>query len=112
MVAPFSNYGKLNVDIFAPGVKIYATTPDNTYEYLEGTSMASPNTAGVVALIRSYFPNLSASEVKNVLLESGVSINREVRIGGAKGDKKPFSTLSKSGKIVNAYNAILLASKK
>jgi cell wall-associated protease len=112
MVADFSNYGKLNVDIFAPGVQIYATTPDNTYNYLAGTSMASPNAAGVVALIRSYFPNFNAAEVKNILLESGITINRDVRVGGAKGDKKPFSSLSKTGKIVNAYNAILLATQK
>ncbi|MFY7811668.1 MAG: S8 family peptidase [Flavobacterium sp.] len=112
MVANFSNYGKLNVDIFAPGVKIYATTPENTYEYLEGTSMASPNAAGVVAMIRSYFPTLKASEVKNILLESGISINKEVKVGGEKGDRKPFYSLSKTGKIVNAYNAILLAEQK
>ena len=112
MVAGFSNFGKLNVDIFAPGVKIYATTPDNTYEYLEGTSMASPNAAGVVAMIRSYFPKLNAAEVKNILLESGISINKDVKVGGVKGGKKPFSSLSKTGKIVNAYNAILLATEK
>jgi cell wall-associated protease len=112
MVASFSNFGKLNVDIFAPGVKIYATTPDNTYEYLEGTSMASPNAAGVVAMIRSYFPKFNAAEVKNILLESGISINKDVKVGGVKGDKKPFISLSKTGKIVNAYNAILLAIQK
>ena len=111
MVANFSNYGKLNVDIFAPGVEIYATTPNNSYEFLEGTSMAAPNAAGVVAMIRSYFPNLKAHEVKNILLESGISINKEVKVGKS-GTKKPFSELSKTGKIVNAYYAVLLATQK
>ncbi len=59
VVARFSNIGKVNVDVFAPGVKIYATTPENTYKYLQGTSMASPNVAGVAAMIRSYYPKLS-----------------------------------------------------
>lgn len=111
MVASFSNYGKLNVDIFAPGVEIYATTPNNTYEFLEGTSMASPNAAGVVAMIRSYFPKLKANEVKSILLESGISINKDVKVGKS-GAKKQFSQLSKSGKIVNAYYAVLLAIQK
>lgn len=111
LVANFSNYGKMNVDIFAPGVEIYATTPNNLFEFLEGTSMASPNAAGVVAMIRSYFPNIKAHEVKNILLESGISINKEVKVGKS-GNKKPFSELSKTGKIVNAYNAILLATQK
>ena len=52
------------MDVFAPGVKIYATTPNNTYKYLQGTSMASPNVAGVAALIRSYYPKLSAKTSK------------------------------------------------
>jgi cell wall-associated protease len=68
--------------------------------------------AGVVALIRSYFPNLKANEVKNILLESGITINRDVKVGGLKGEKKQFNGLSKTGKIVNAYNAILLATQK
>src|SRR5690606_26096865 len=55
-VASFSNYGKRSVDVFAPGVQIYSTVPDNGYENLQGTSMASPATAGVAAIIMSYFP--------------------------------------------------------
>jgi subtilisin family serine protease len=111
MVARFSNYGKINVDIFAPGVKIYATTPENTYEFLQGTSMAAPNVAGVAALIRSYYPKLSAQEVKHILIDSGVTISANVIVGGKANDIRPFSELSKSGKIVNAYNALLLAEK-
>lgn len=111
LVASFSNYGKNNVDIFAPGVKIYATTPLNTYEYLEGTSMASPNVAGVAALIRSYYPNLTASEVKQIILESGTSLSNTITVGEDK-HKAKFSDISKTGKIVNAFNALLLAEKK
>jgi subtilisin family serine protease len=110
MVAGFSNYGKNNIDIFAPGDKIYATTPLNTYEYLQGTSMASPNVAGVAALIRSYYPSLTAVQVKQIIMESGTSLSNSVTVGEDR-HKASFSNVSKSGKIVNAYNALLLAEK-
>jgi cell wall-associated protease len=111
VVARFSNIGQVNVDVFAPGVKIYATTPENTYKYLQGTSMASPNVAGVAAIIRSYYPKLSASQVKHILMDSGVSISTNVIVGGNPKDSRSFTNLSKSGKIVNAYNALLMADK-
>lgn len=111
VVARFSNIGKVNVDVFAPGVKIYATTPNDTYKYLAGTSMASPNVAGVAALIRSYYPKLSAKQVKHILMDSGVAITTDVIVGGKPTDTRSFTTLSKSGKIVNAYNALLMAEK-
>ncbi len=110
MVAGFSNFGKNNVDIYAPGAKIYATTPLNTYEYLQGTSMASPNVAGVATLIRSYYPNLTAVQVKQIIMESGTPLKNLVAIGEDK-HKANFADASKSGKIVNAYNALLLAEK-
>lgn len=110
MVASFSNYGAENVDIFAPGAKIYATTPENTYEYLQGTSMASPNAAGVAAMVRAYYPSLTAAEVKQVLMESGITLTQDIKVGERK-IQKPFNTVSKSGKIINAYNAIILADK-
>lgn len=111
IIAPFSNYGKMNVDVYAPGMEIYATTPNNTYKYEQGTSMASPNVAGVAALIRSYFPNLTAKQVKYILLNSGTTIDAKVAVGGDSKDMRPFSELSKSGKIVNAYNAFKMAEK-
>jgi subtilisin family serine protease len=111
LVARFSNIGKINVDVFAPGVKIYATTPKNTYSFLQGTSMAAPNVAGVAALIRSYYPKLTAKQVKHILMDSGVAIESEVIVGGKPADTRPFSALSKSGKIVNAYNALQMAEK-
>jgi cell wall-associated protease len=109
VVANFSNYGSINVDVFAPGVKIYASTPNNTYKYLAGTSMASPNAAGVAALIRSYYPKLSAKQVKHILMDSGVAINMKVAVGEA--NQMDFASLSKSGKIVNAYNALIMAAR-
>ncbi|AWG20800.1 peptidase S8 [Flavobacterium faecale] len=110
VVARFSNFGKLNVDVFAPGVQIYATTPENTYRFLQGTSMASPNVAGVAALIRSYFPKLTASQVKHILMDSGVAVTTDIIVGGKPSDMRPFADLSVSGKMVNAYNAFLMAS--
>ena len=119
LVAPFSNYGKNNVDLFSPGVQIYATVPENKYKFLDGTSMAAPEVAGVAALIRAYFPKLKAREVKQILMESGLTPTvKEVLVGGRgeeeEGEAKRmlFSELSKSGKIVNAYNAIILAAQR
>ncbi|WPR72194.1 S8 family peptidase [Flavobacterium sp. NG2] len=111
LVAKFSNIGKINVDVFAPGVQIYASTPNNSYKYLQGTSMASPNVAGVAALIRSYYPKLTATQVKHILMDSGVAVPLEVIVGGNNQDIRPFAELSKTGKIVNAYNALLMADK-
>lgn len=108
MVASFSNFGKANVDIFSPGNEIYATIPNNKYKYLQGTSMASPNAAGVAALIRSYYPSLTASQVKHIIMDSGSPITATVAVGETK-TNAPFSNICVSGKIVNAYNAILMA---
>lgn len=111
LIASFSNYGKDNVDVFAPGVKIYATTPNNEYEYLQGTSMAAPEVAGVAALIRSYFPKLKAAEVKQIIMQSGLTTSINVSLGGNPNFTKPFGEASKSGKMVNLYNAMILADK-
>ena len=108
MVAPFSNWGAINVDVFAPGMEIYATVPFDKYKYEQGTSMASPNVAGVAALIRSYYPSLSAKQVKQILMDSGVAIPLNVKLGQT-AEVYPFAKASRSGKIVNAYNALLMA---
>ena len=115
--AAFSNYGKINVDIFAPGVQIYSTIPENEYEYFNGTSMAAPGVVGVAALIRSYYPKLSAKQVKHIIMNSGTKIDFEViKPGSASqtnptGIKVPFSELSVTGRIVNAYNALKMADR-
>lgn len=110
LVANFSNYGKINVDVFAPGVQIYSTTPNNEYEEASGTSMASPNVAGVAAMIRSLYPNLTAPQVKKIILESGISPNIEVLVGKPQKTEN-FRNISRTGKIVNLYNALIMADK-
>jgi subtilisin family serine protease len=111
LVARFSNYGKTNVDVFAPGTQIWSTTPNNEYEFLQGTSMAAPAVAGVAAVIRSYYPKLSAAQVKNIIMKSGLSSSSEVMVGGNSDDIRSFSELSVSGRMVNLYNALIMASK-
>lgn len=111
MIAGFSNYGKYNVDVFAPGAKVYSTTPENEYDTKGGTSMAAPAVAGVAALIRSYYPKLSAEQVKQVILDSGLPVKTNVVVGGNPEDVRPFGDLTKSAKMVNAYNALIMASQ-
>jgi cell wall-associated protease len=109
-LADFTNYGKKTVDLFAPGYFLKTTYPDNLYFYRDGTSMATPIVCGVAALVRSYYPKLTAAQVKQIILDSGVAYDLQVQVPGEKeGVLKPFSELSKSGKVVNAYNALLMA---
>ncbi len=110
LVAPFSNYSPDYVDIFAPGMEIYSTTPFNEYENQQGTSMAAPVVTGVAAVIRSYFPDLTAEQVKQVIMESAVRQNKKVKEPGSE-VLVPFSQLSVTGGVVNAYEAIQLAGK-
>ncbi len=109
LVASFSNYGKLNVDLFAPGLEIYSTVPKNEYRSIQGTSMAAPEVSGVAALIRSYYPELSASQVKHILMNSGIKVDLNVKLPGGEGKLVPFSDLSVSGRVLNAYNALKMA---
>ena len=111
LVAGFSNYGKTNVDIFAPGTKIWSTTPNDKYEYLQGTSMAAPAVTGIAAMVRSLYPELSDEQVKEVILKSGVSSDASVIVGGEPSNTQEFASLSKSGKMANLYNALILANK-
>ncbi|WP_027394099.1 S8 family serine peptidase [Aquimarina latercula] len=107
----FSNYGKNNVDIFAPGEDIYTLEPNNKYDFQSGTSVAAPVVSGVAALIKGYYPSLKMLKIKEIIMNSGVKYNIDVEIDQEDGTKKliPFSELSKSGKIVNAYNALIMA---
>ena len=108
-VAEFSNYGKKGVDVFAPGVDIYSTVPGSKYEEKSGTSMAAPATTGVAALLKSYFPNLTAAQIKKIIMDSSVKVaDFRVNKPGTKEIVK-FSDLSSTGGMVNAYNAIKMA---
>jgi subtilisin family serine protease len=108
--ASFSNYGKTSVDVFAPGVKIYSTTPKSTYTEHDGTSMASPVVAGLAALIRSYYPKLTAIQVKEIILKSVVKIDHKVVVKDGDSKRKvAFADLCTTGGIINAYNALKLA---
>jgi subtilisin family serine protease len=110
-VAGFSNYGKMDVDVFAPGVSIYSTIPGNKYASFNGTSMATPVVAGVAAVLKSYFPGLSASEIKEIILESAVKKDLTVYRPGDDKEVK-FSELSVTGAQANLYNAVSLAIQK
>ena len=105
LIANFSNYGLKTVDFFAPGVDIYSTVPNNKYEDASGTSMACPATAGVAAIIRSYFPELSASEVRDVLMKTVETTRKKVRVPGTK-KKVRVKEICISGGFLSAENAI------
>jgi subtilisin family serine protease len=110
LTAAFSNYGKSEVDVFAPGMRIYSTVPGgNTYANADGTSMASPVVAGLAAFILSYYPALSAEQVKYVIEKSATAPQIDVTVPGTTKHTK-LSDISKSGGIINAYEAIKLAS--
>ena len=109
LLASFSNYGMI-VDIFAPGVDIYSTDNYNKYRSSSGTSDASPVVSGVAALVLSYFPDLSATELKNILLSSATDYsNLKVRVPGKYNKKKKFKKLCSNPKVVNAYQALVKA---
>ena len=110
IVAYFSNYGK-SVDVFAPGMNIYSTVPENGYENQQGTSMASPVVAGIAALILEYYPNLSAEQVKYCIEKSAIVPPSSLKVIKPGTDKETtISELAKTGGIVNAYGALKLAS--
>ncbi|MBL0129839.1 MAG: S8 family serine peptidase [Chitinophagaceae bacterium] len=110
ITASFSNYGKKEVDVFAPGVKIYSTVPGgNTYQNLQGTSMASPVVAGLAAFLLEYYPNLSAAQVKTVIEKSSTKLTEKVKTPET-GEMASLGDLSRTGGLANAYEAIKLAS--
>lgn len=112
LLASFSNYGYKSVDVFAPGVKIYSTMPESTYKEQDGTSMAAPVVAGLAALIRSYYPEFSAEEVKKIILNSVTKVDEKVKIEVNGASRKVYlDEISVAGGIVNAKKAIELADK-
>ena len=111
LAANFSNYGKAQVDVFAPGVDILSTVPGGGYKRESGTSMAAPVVSGVAALLMSYFPNLSAADVKRILLDSSTRFanQRVAKPGQESNEMVPFGSLSITGGVINAYSAVKLA---
>ncbi|MFV0237392.1 MAG: S8 family peptidase [Flavobacteriales bacterium] len=111
LAATFSNYGSKTVDLFSPGTEIYSTTPNNQYQSLQGTSMATPIVSGVAALVWSYYPELTAHELRNVLLQS-VNVYKATVPTPTEKKKKtalPFTSLSTTGGVIDAYNAVKIA---
>jgi len=109
ITASFSNYGKSEVDVFAPGVNIYSTLPgENMYGVLSGTSFSGPVVAGIAALIMEYYPALSPQQVIMAIEKTAVFPNEKVLIPGTD-EKVDMRQLSKTG-IVNAFEAIKYAS--
>lgn len=92
--ASFSNYDAKMVDVFAPGDQIYSTVPDGKYEYLQGTSMASPVVAGAAAVLLAYMPNLTPAQV----IESLVNTANKSTANG-------FDTLSRSNGVIDTAKA-------
>ncbi len=110
LTASFSNYGKHEVDVFAPGVNIYSTLPGgDKYGNLNGTSMATPVVAGVAALILEYYPTLTPQQVKMAIEKSAVAPAEKVKVPGTK-EMKMLSDISVSGGLLNAYEAVKYAS--
>lgn len=108
--ASFTNYGKDEVDVFAPGVNIYSTLPGgDKYGSMSGTSMAAPVVSGLAALILEYFPTLSATQVKYVIEKSAVPETDKVNLPGGEGAQVSLSDISKTGGEINAYTAVKLA---
>ncbi len=112
LVARFSNFGQHSVDIFAPGVNIYSSIPGSKYTTESGTSMAAPVVTGLAALIREYYPKLSAVQVKQIIMQSVVKPEHNIIVMDH-GKKRvvPMSAICVSGGVVNLYNALLLAEK-
>ena len=105
---PYSDYGARSVDVFAPGSDIFSAVPGDKYEYKSGSSMSAPMVTGVAALLRSYFPRLTAIQVKDIIMRSSFKPTITVNKPGTQ-QKVTFRSLSISGGIVNAYNAVLAA---
>lgn len=113
LAASFSNFGDQNVDVFAPGVDIYSTTPGNKYKHSDGTSMAAPVVSGLAALIMAYYPEFSANEVKEILMSSVASYaDQMVTQPGTESTLIAFGELSRTGGIINAYEALRLAEER
>ena len=113
LAAAFSNYGHTMVDLFAPGVSIFSAALGNEFGREDGTSLAAPVVSGVAALLMSHFPTLSAADVKRILMATTTRFPElQVQLPGSKTRRVPFASLSVSGGIVNAYEAVKMAQRE
>ncbi len=103
--APFSNFSKETVDIFAPGVQINSTVPNNKYKKIDGTSMASPEVTGIAAILKAYFPNLTAQQLKEVIVSSARQYPGLMVKVKDRSSKESFSNMSRSGGVIDMMNA-------
>ncbi|MCU0432581.1 MAG: S8 family serine peptidase [Bacteroidia bacterium] len=110
-VAPFSNYGKMQVDVFAPGVDINSCKVNGGYIPQSGTSMAAPVCAGVAAVLKAYYPKLTPEQIKQIILNSSDKslAKKKVVKPGEKRKKVKFSKLSRTGGVVDLYTAFQMA---
>jgi cell wall-associated protease len=114
IAADFSSYGQYQVDVFAPGVKIFSTIPGgNNYGNLKGTSMATPIVSGVAAILKSYYPHLTAIDIKKIIEQSAFKPADDIKClkPGQEPTIVPFKSLSKTGGIVNAFEAVKMANE-
>jgi subtilisin family serine protease len=111
LVGEFSNFGAQRVDVFAPGVAIYSCSPGNEYVSHNGTSMAAPMVAGVAAVLKSYYPQLTPVQLKQIITQSAVPYHTQVYQPGTR-KLVDFATLSRTGGIVNLYAALKLAEQQ
>ncbi|MFK7786854.1 MAG: S8 family serine peptidase, partial [Crocinitomicaceae bacterium] len=103
----FSNYGQTGVDVFAPGSEIYNAVPQSSYQELQGTSMACPMVSGVAALLKSYFPEMTMKEIKDVILSSSKSYAGTMQVRpGTQADEVDFAKLSVTGGVVDVLAAV------
>jgi hypothetical protein len=107
LAASFSNYGAAQVHVFAPGVAIYSASPGNEYSPSDGTSVAAPVVSGIAGMLMAYFPDLTAAEVRAIILETATDVGSNVVARpGAPEETVPFGELSATGGIVNAAAAV------
>jgi len=109
LAATFSNYGLASVDVFAPGFEIYNTIPGNKYKNLQGTSMAAPMVAGVAAFLKAYFPDLTMFQIKDIIIKSATPYGKTKQVKPGSDASVAFSTLSKTGGVVNLEAAVKMA---
>ena len=99
--ARFSNYNGKMVDVFAPGQEIYSTVPDAKYEYLQGTSMASPVVAGAAAVLWAYMPSLTPQQIKEALVKT---VNKST-VNANVDSSANFDQISVAGGVIDLYKA-------